>query len=483
MMKNIIKNCLLASLALCPVFAFAAEGGGPRFKIQKAYRDGDSVRAKMTVVLDDVKLKGQTLLTLTPSLTADDGGKVYVFAPIYIGRHNALVQYRRQAKKLDRGVEPLAVVHRRNGKPQEVEVLLSAPYSNWMSQAAVKVDEHTRGCAGCDLGEDNYDVAQHLFGDPYAPHYQLAYIEPKAEINKVRNERFAAHFAFVVSNSTLKRDYRNNKPELDRVDSITNSILTNKDLKVSDVSIDGYASPEGYEKANLDLSKNRAQALVNYLVDKFKMPVSMFHVQGHGEDWDGLLKLVNNSEMEWKNDVLTIINNYSGQARKEKLVSMHEGLPYRFLLLNFYPLLRRTEYTLKYSVKDFNLEEAKAYMATKPHLLSLNEMYMVANSYPEGSEERNAAFRTAATIYPNEPVSMANLAALKISEGSVDNAIENLLKGAERLPQAVNSLGVLNAKKGNWAKARELFMQVADMPEAQSNMKELEKMLESIGER
>ncbi|WP_025002395.1 DUF3868 domain-containing protein [Prevotella dentasini] len=177
MMKNIIKNCLLASLALCPVFAFAAEGGGPRFKIQKAYRDGDSVRAKMTVVLDDVKLKGQTLLTLTPSLTADDGAKAYTFPPIYIGRHNALVQYRRQAKKLDRGVEPLAVVHRRNGKPQEVEVLLSAPYSSWMSQAAVKVDEHTRGCAGCDLGEDNYDVAQHLFGDPYAPHYQLAYIE------------------------------------------------------------------------------------------------------------------------------------------------------------------------------------------------------------------------------------------------------------------------------------------------------------------
>ncbi len=481
MMKNIIKNSLLASLALCPVFAFAAEGAGPRFKIQKAYRDGDSVRAKMTVVLDDVRLKSQTLLMLTPTLTADNGEKTYAFRPVYVGRHNALVQYKRQAKKLNGGVKPLAVVRRQNGKPQQVEVMLSAPYSNWMSEAAVKVDEKTRGCAGCDLGEDNYDVARNFFGDPYTPKYQLAYIEPKAEVNKVRNETFAAHFAFVVSNSTLMRDYRNNKPELDRVDSITNSILMNKDLKVSDVTIDGYASPEGYEKANLDLSKNRAQALVNYLVKKYSLPVSMFHVQGHGEDWDGLIKKVASSEMEWKNDVLAIINNYKGQARKEKLVSVHEGLPYRFLLLNFYPLLRRTEYTLKFSVKDFSLEEARAYMATKPHLLSLNEMYMVANSYPEGSEERNSAFRTAATIYPNDPVSMANLAALKISEGNVDNATEKLLKGSSSLKQAINSLGVLNARKGNWQRAKELFMQVSDMPEAQNNLKEMQKTLESLG--
>lgn len=392
-----------------------------------------------------------------------------------------MVQYKRQAKKLDRGVKPLAVVRRHNGKPQEVEVILAAPYSTWMADAAVKVDERARGCAGCDLGEDNYDVAQRLFGDPYTPQYQLAYIEPKVEMNKVRNERFAAHFAFTVSNSTLMRSYRNNKVELDRVDSITNSILMNKDLKVSDISIDGYASPEGNEKTNLDLSKNRAQALVKYLVDKYKLPVNMFHVQGHGEDWNGLLQLVKNSEMEWKNDALTIINNYNGKMRKEKLVAVHEGLPYRFLLLNFYPLLRRTEYTLKYSVKDFNLEEAKAYMGTKPHLLSLNEMYMVANSYPAGSKERNEVFRTAASIYPNDPVSMANLAAMKISEGSVDNSIENLLKGASTHPQAINSLAVLYAKKGNWEKAKELFKQVADMPEAQNNMKEMQKVLESIG--
>ncbi|HEY9550821.1 MAG TPA: OmpA family protein, partial [Prevotella sp.] len=377
MTRNIIKNYLLASLALCPLFAFAAKGSGPHFHIQKAYRDGDTVRAKMTVVLDDVKLKKQTLLMLTPTLTADNGEKSYAFNPIYVGRHNALVQYQRQAKKLNGGAKPLAVVHRKNGKPQQVEVMLSAPYSNWMADAAVKVSEKTRGCAGCALNEDNYNVAQNFFGEPYTPHYRLAYIEPKAEVNKVRNEKFAAHFAFIVSNSTLMRDYRNNTMELDRVDSITNSILSNKDLKVSDVAIDGYASPEGYEKANLDLSTNRAQALVTYLIKKYNLPAGMFHVQGHGEDWNGLLQQVTTSEMEWKKDVLTIIKNYSGQARKEKLVAVHEGLPYRFLLLNFYPLLRRTEYTLQYSVKDFSLEEAKAYMITKPHLLSLNEMYMV----------------------------------------------------------------------------------------------------------
>lgn len=480
MLTNIFKNCLLLSLTFFSLSSFATESVGPHFKVQKPYRDGDSVRAKMTVVLDNVDLKKQTLLILTPYLTADNGEKSYTLSPIYVGGHNALIQYERQAKKFNGGIAPLAVVRRKNGKPQQIEVLLSAPYRNWMSEAALAVKEKTHGCAGCDLGESNYNVARNFFGELYIPHYQLAYIEPKAEMNKVRNEKFAAHFAFIVSNSTLKRDYRNNKLELDRVDSITNNILQNKDLKVSTVSIDGYASPEGNETTNLDLSQSRAQALVNYLVSKFQLPASMFHVQGHGEDWKGLIQQISNSEMDWKNEVLDIINNYSGQTRKEKLAAIHGGNPYRFLLLNFYPLLRRTEYTLQFSVKAFSLEEAIAYMKTKPHLLSLNEMYMVANSYPEGSEERKAAFRTAATIYPKDPVSMANLAALGISEGTVDNATETLLKEVGNQKQAINNLGVLNAKKGNFVRAKELFMQVHDMPEAQHNLKEIEKVQESM---
>ena len=51
---------------------------------------------------------------------------------------------------------------------------------------------------------------------------------------------------------------------------------------------------------------------------------------------------------------------------------------YTRLLNEMYGPLRRNEYKIEYSVRSFNLEEAKKQIKTRPDLLSVEEIYTAA---------------------------------------------------------------------------------------------------------
>ena len=87
---------------------------------------------------------------------------------------------------------------------------------------------------------------------------------PKPEPVKTRSDRFIARFNFRVNRSELLPELGNNRVEFARVDSVAKAILLNTDVKVKNVSIDGYASPEGTDAANLKLSQNRALSFAGY---------------------------------------------------------------------------------------------------------------------------------------------------------------------------------------------------------------------------
>ena len=65
-------------------------------------------------------------------------------------------------------------------------------------------------------------------------------------------------------------------------------------------------------------------------------------------------------------------------------MKLHGGVPYRFMLKNIFPSLRVAICKVSYDIKNFNLEEAKEVIKRRPQNLSLNEMFMVANTYPKG---------------------------------------------------------------------------------------------------
>lgn len=472
-----MKNILPLLVALAPVAQVAdAQGykGDLSFTPVQVAKDADSLRLQFSTVLDDLQLGARTAVVLTPRLVSADGMKSHAFQPLLVGGRNRNIMWKRGA------VAPAQAqwVRRHNGRQESVAHRLAAPYAEWMRSARLVVDEQVKGCAACELGERNYMLSPRLFKEPYRPSFAVTYITPEPEPVKVRADKFTARFNFRVNRSELLSDLGNNAVELRRVDSVATAILKNPDVQVKNVGIDGYASPEGNFKSNLTLSHNRALAFVKHLKATYNLGTDLFDVEGHGEDWEGLSAAVAQSDLPEKQAVLDIIaSNASDVKRKQQLKALNAGTTYARLLQDIYPPLRRTEYQFTYQVRPFSIEEACVRIKTNPQLLSLNEMYLVANFYPAGTADRKEALEKAAKFFPKNPVSRFNVLAGRMAEGQTDANAVRYLESYAASPQQLNNLGVAYAQAGQLDKARACFEQ-SGTEEAQHNLAELNKMAE-----
>ena len=165
-------------------------------------------------------------------------------------------------------------------------------------------------------------------------------------------------------------------------------------MNVKRLDIIGYASPEGTLAANKRLSEGRAMALRNYLAARYDFPRNQYYIIFGGENWDGLVEALDTFEMDYKEEVLDIITNVPiEKGRETKLMQLRGGVPYRLMLKELFPSLRVAICKVSYDVRNFNLEEAKEVIKKRPQNLSLNEMFMVANTYPKGSQELSMFLR------------------------------------------------------------------------------------------
>ena len=433
----------------------------------------DSIRFGVNVVLDQVALGSRTLLTLTPKLVSEDGTQTYVFSPVSVGGRNRQIMWKRHNIA---GAQP---VYHKNGTAQTVSLALAAPNVSWVKKARLVVDEQVQGCAGCEQGEMRYNLLDRLVKEEYRPKFTTVFVTPKPEPVKTRSDRFIARFNFRVNRSELLPELGNNRVEFARVDSVAKAILLNTDVKVKNVSIDGYASPEGTDAANLKLSQNRALSFADYLRRTYNLSRGVLNGVGHGSDWEGLRNSVmadaNVPNKQGVLDVLAAAGN--NEVRKTNLRKLDAGQPYAYLLANHYPPLRRTEYQFTYTVRDFNLEEAIQRIYSNPSLLSLNEMYLVANHYAAGSAERRNALETAQRVYPNAPESRFNALAYRMAQGEQVNE-EQFLVNYTTSPEKWNNLGVYYGLRKDYARAKECFSRAGNLPAAQANLAELAKVEE-----
>lgn len=130
------------------------------------------------------------------------------------------------------------------------------------------------------------------------------------------------------------------------------------------------------------------------------------------------------------------------------------------------------------------MEEAKEVIKTRPQNLSLNEMFMVANSYPAGSQEFVDVFEVAVRMYPENEIANMNAAAAAILRNDLVAAERYLNKVNSKEPEYINSLGVVALLKGDYDQAGEYLKVAADsgLETAKDNLNELAKKKANIAE-
>jgi tetratricopeptide (TPR) repeat protein len=335
------------------------------------------------------------------------------------------------------------------------------------------------GCADCLDNEPDMLLTDRLLPERFVPEYSYTYIVPDVEEVKQRSETYSAYLNYMVGRWNLLREYKNNATELKKVEDIIMELKNNPDLTISDFTITGYASPEGSSQSNLLLSQRRAESFAKFLETKYEYDVSQFTIKWAGEDWNGLKEAVAASGLANKNDIIEIINTVSDQdARDGRIIALDNGVTYKRLLNDFYPQLRRNDYNIAFVSRPFNVKEASEIIKTSPNLLSLNEMFHVANTFPADSEEFREVFETAVSTFPESEVANMNVAITELNNNKIDAALRRLEKMKDN-PAAWNLLGVCYAQKGMNEQAAEYFKRAIEHGDAVAshNLQQLERYL------
>ena len=465
-MKTICLYSLLALLPLVPVAADEVKRlpGGAEVSGVDIRKQRDSVVIRMNLNLSGMEVGRNRSIVVTPLFYAE-GEEEWLPAIEVMGRTRYLY-YQRNEESLYAD-SPYTIIKKDKNATQQVGYQVSVPYRKWMDRASLVVAEDTCQCGEVSKGNSILLAQADLVFTP-----RLAYISPQAETRKARALSGEAYLDFPVNKTVIYPEYRRNTAELAKIRATIDTIRTDKDFSITRISLKGYASPEGRYAANVRLSEGRTDALKDYLMGEYGFEASLFRTNAGAENWAGLRKYVAQSGLADKEAILAIIDSEEEPDAKEQRIRREHAASYRTLLQDCYPALRRTDYTVDYVIRGFNVEEAKEVIKTRPQNLSLQEMFAVAQTYQPGSEEFNHVFDVAVRLYPADPIANLNAANALLERKEAAQALKFLDKAGDT-PQADNARGVAMILLERYDEAERYLRRAAQagVSEANENLK------------
>ena len=183
------------------------------------------------------------------------------------------------------------------------------------------------------------------------------------EYETVTTEKEAQLDLFIkypVGKSDVLPNFNGNATELRKLDDLLYPLLKDpKKYQVERIVITGHTSPEGTANYNQRLSVKRAESMRLYMLSNYyRLRDVRLEAEGLGEDWEGLRNLVEGNGLYWERQALSVIDSRSELDWREKtLKGIHGGQPYKFMLKNYYPQLRRISLKIVYKITETEIRE------------------------------------------------------------------------------------------------------------------------------
>ena len=489
-MKTIYNNIYRSAAAILIIAAAIPTFANQANSIHQARTNTDGKEACGMGVSDVAMKRSADLMTVGMNFDLGsfelDGNRAAVFAPMIVNGSDTLVlqpvglySRTRWYQYLRAGEKPLGgegeTTIRWSERPETMDYSQTVPYAEWMNGSQLYLRRSEYGCCRRLIGE---------FAEPLAAYREVKYspvfryVRPVADATKTRELSGKAFVDFVVNRTEINPSYRNNTYELNKIIATIDSVRSDKDVTVKRITIKGFASPEGSYANNTRLAQGRTESLKQYVRNLYHFSNDFISTDYEPEDWAGLRAYVASSNISNREAILAIIDGSLEPDPKELRLKTAYPEEYRFLLQTVYPGLRHSDYTIEYTIRTYtDINEIRQIMATAPQKLSLNEMFLLAQSCEPGSEEYNNVFDTAVRMYPNDEVANLNAANSAMSRGDLTSAAGYLSKAGNG-NEATYTRGVLAALQGDNAKAVQLFTQVeGKMPEATEALKTVKELL------
>ena len=484
MKKYIVSAILFAAITL-PSFGQQplsyVDLNGIRVSLLEFREDGESLLLVYSMDIPARPVRRWRGLNLTLGIEAADTTMFFPTVTV-VGpnKKRVLTRYYRNSC-----IEPIRDFYAVNWRhPHTFVAEVGLPFHEWMDNAQVFVRKEVANYRGCNVFTYHQLGAQVEF-EPVVAHDivpRVALLIPAREA-KILERSGTAFLDFPVGQSVIQPNFRRNPGELARIDEAVRSVVSNPDATLETIYIRGFASPEGTAASNQRLSEARATALQNRLHSMFTIPLNRFRTTSAGEDWEGLVAQLNRNIVHVPNQdrILHIIATEHNLDRREQQIRSLDQSAWNIMLHSLFPDLRRVEYRINYTVRDYTIEDARTLIDRRPEDLSHYEMFHVAEYYGRGSERANhIIINMIAQQFPNDQLAQNNAAALLIQRGDLALAGAHLERAGDSAA-ANNNRGVVALLEGDLDRAESYFTraQAGGAPEAAYNREQVRKVREA----
>lgn len=295
----------------------------------------------------------------------------------------------------------------------------------------------------------------------YGDHgYELETVITKAAVLYFPKNKFNYNNKFGANNSETAKAHRQ---------AVNDFLAQGWDIK--DISINAFASPEGEETFNANLSENRANTANKYIHGEIKKLIKAkdsklqmenceevtFNAVGNGPDWNGFMAALQASNIEDKNTMLNVIRSAAPEKKEEEIRNMI--LIYPELEDDILSPLRRAEIAANCFEPKRSAEEISQLATTDPGQLTTAEL-LYAATLTEDAKAKEAIYNSAADLHPDSWVAQNNAAVIAINNrdfGAAKTFLDKANSASPNNGSVLNNYGVYYAKQGNWEKAEEYF--------------------------
>lgn len=432
------RICIYVALGVLGAFSAHAQEINIGQTVARKISD-DKVEVSFSMDCSTLRLPSRRQMVITPLIISRSESDTLALPSVCIAGRNRYRMNKRKERLYGKeyGKAPVAgegqeMIRFNRKRDMLLEYNETVPAQEWMSGARVEIFRELQGCAGCGEALGNAPVAELPLFKEEVERPNLQIMVAQAE-EKRRSFTRSAYLNFKVNQSALLADYMNNPVELAKIYSSIDSIREDNNYRIARIEIVGYSSPEGSYAANARLSEQRAKALEQNLKHAYQLDDSMIDCRSVPENWEGLAAWLREYRPSYMQKVLDIIGQTpEPDARDAKIKAIDGGKIYNALLREVYPKLRLVEYTVSYTVVPFSVEQGREIIKTRPDKMNHNEMYQVAASYGEGSDEYNRIIRMIAARFPGDRIANNNAAIVAWETGDYD-AMRVYLKRLEEI--------------------------------------------------
>lgn len=283
----------------------------------------------------------------------------------------------------------------------------------------------------------------------------------KDNYKQITQDQYVTDIKYVINRADVRTSETKKEDVLALTDYLK-KVDANERMKLKNLEISAYASPDGEYDFNDKLSEKRQMSANKYLNSTLKkadldIANELFSLLATPEDWEGFKKLMEASNIQDKEMILRVLSMHSDPVVREQEIR-NISAAFEEIKEQILPPLRRSKFTVSVDKVGWSDEELVALWKSDPMSLKLEELLHTA-TLVEVMNTKADIYKRAIGADPNCVRAHNNLGWALFNLGKIDAAESSFMaaKQIKDLDVINNNLGACALAKGDVEKASELF--------------------------